>query len=389
MSPGTTVRERIGPKVPGRLSGRLDLKVIADLDRPGAWSGWSALEAEAAGTAYQARAFVEPLTRRLAPALGRSAFLIEIHDEAGPLLAAALVMRRWYGARIIEFADFGYVDCCGPLVRRGLEADPEAIGRLDAALQAGLPRHDALILKRMPAEIAGEANPFALLPGARPMGCGTFELPPGSRISGSSATIRNSERKARRLVRDGGTVRRITDPAEALAALELAFAWRSGSGDRYDWAASPLAHPAARDFYREVIGQGVASGHSVLHQVATAQAPIGLVHGFVHAGRYHGSLMAVDRTAPDARLYSPGMVGVLAAIGDHLARETGGVDLGAGNSEYKRHFRGRFRHHIMVARARTPLGALAVARAKLHDAGRHWMRAHPALARQIRAWRGL
>lgn len=388
MSLGTTVCGRIALTGSERLTGRLELKVIHDLDPAEPWARWSALEAHAAGTAYQSRAFVEPLSKRLAPALGRSAFLIEIADEAGPALAAALTTRRWAGATIIEFADLGYADCCSPLVRKGLRSSPEMIRQLDAVLRTGLPRHDALILKRMPVEIDGQINPFALLPGARDMGSGTLQLPPGTRLSGTSATIRNSERKARKLIREGGAIRRITRRSEALAALELAFLWRSSPSERLAWSPSPLAHPAAQDFYRQVIGEGVVTGHSVLHQVEAADGPIGLVHGFVHAGRYHGSLMAVDRSAASTRTYSPGLVGVLTAINDHMATETGGIDLGAGNSEYKTHFRGQFRHHIMVARVRTPLGALAVARARLHDAGRHWMRAHPEAARHIRAWRG-
>ncbi len=359
-----------------------------DLDQDAPWQRWSALEARAAGTAFQSRAFIEPLSKRLVPAMGRRAFLIEIADGAGPALAAILATRRWFGATIIEFAGLGYADFCGPLVRQGFQITDETLRQLDALLETRLPAHDALILKRMTDAIDGQLNPFAMLPGVSEMGCGTFQLPPGTRISGASGTIRNHERKARKLLREGGTIRRITCPREALAALERAFHWRASSSDEQSWLASPLAHPAAQDFYRQVISEGVASGHSVLHQVEAAKEPIALVHGFVHGGRYHGSLMAVDRSAPSTRTYSPGQIGVLAAITEHLASGAGAVDLGAGNNEYKTHLRGEYRSQMMLTRARTTIGTLAVTRARLHDAARHWMRAHPETARLIREWRG-
>lgn len=387
MSLGTTLSERSVLIRPRRMNAGLTAQLSRGLDQDALWARWSTLEGQAVGTAFQARTFVEPLMRRLAPALGREGFVLEVSDASGPVLAVALAMRRWRGARIIELADLGYSDCCGPLVRRGARFDADALAGLDAALKASLPPHDALIFKRMAREIDGQANPFAALPGARTMGCGAIQLPAGHQLAGASATIRNGERKARKLLREGGAIRRIMERDEAQAALERAFAWRLSQSPA-DGPASPLAPPAARDFYREVIGNGVVTGHSVLYEIASAEGPIGLVHGFVHGGRYHGSLMAVDRDAPAARIYSPGLIGMLAAIREHLATQTGGVDFGAGNSEYKTHFRGEFRSHVMLSRARTPLGAIAIARARLYDAGRHWMRAHPEMAERIRRWRG-
>ena len=80
---------------------------IEAVDDSAVWERWSALEEAGIATAFQSRIFVEPLIRRLAPALGRRGFVVEVADCSGPILAAAFTLHRRRGITIVELADCG------------------------------------------------------------------------------------------------------------------------------------------------------------------------------------------------------------------------------------------------------------------------------------------
>lgn len=371
-----------------RLASRFRLRITTDVGDAALWERWATFERDAAATAYQMRTFVEPLVRQLAPALGYEAFLAEISDDAGPALMAAFVRSRKLGARVVEFADCGFSDWAGPLLRRGLRLSDADVAALEATLREGFPPHDAVMLRRLQRVIAGEPNPFAAFAGATDMGGGTLIVNASDTAKSPPAWLKDTERKMRKLVREGGSIRRIEDRAEAERVVDLAIGWKLRHVAETG-GPNPLGPPAVQAFYRTVIADGVTTGHSVLHVISASERIVGVVQGFVHAGRHHSGLMSVDRDAPESRTFSPGTSGMLSAIRHHAEMETGPFDLGAGNSEYKSRLHGTLEPQLMVTRIVTPLGLAPVVKERAHAAARRWMRAHPEQAARIRRWRGL
>jgi CelD/BcsL family acetyltransferase involved in cellulose biosynthesis len=356
---------------------------VEAVDDAAVWDRWSTLEQAGIATAFQSRAFVEPLMRRLAPALGRRGVVVEVADRNGPLLAAAFTLRRRGGITIAELADCGLSDYAAPVFRSGSGADdPAALAALERAVLAALPPHDVLFLRKMPERIGGHANPFAKFAGVRSMCTGTLTIDPAAVIAAGRGAVKEGERKARRIIREGGRVRRITDRAEALAALDALFAFRA---DRRE----DPGRGAVRDFYREVIGNGLRSGFAAVYEIAAADRLLGVVQGFIYRGRFHGALMGFAADDPASAAFSPGLVGVVHALANHA--ETGGTafDFGAGEQAYKARFGGIVDDYRQLARAVTVRGLAPLALDAARREGRRVLRDHPAVSARVRRWHGV
>ena len=167
------------------------------------------------------------------------------------------------------------------------------------------------------------------------MWTGTLAVDPVEALAAGGGAVKEGKRKARKIVREGGRVRRIADRAEALAAMESLFAFRAARAAKLG---GQLNHRAVRDFYREVIGRGLGTGFAVVHEIAAADRLLGVVQGFVYRGRFHGTLMGFAADDPASAAVSPGLVGVVHALADHA--ETGGTvfDFGPGEQPYKARF---------------------------------------------------
>jgi CelD/BcsL family acetyltransferase involved in cellulose biosynthesis len=256
---------------------------------------------------------------------------------------------------------------------------------VEHALLAALPPHDALFLRKMPERIDGHANPFAGFTGARSMHTGTLTIDPAEAVAAGSGAVKEGQRKARRIVRDGGRIRRITDRAEALAALESLFAFRAARAEVVS-GEDQLNHAVVRDFYREVIGGGVRTGFAVVYEIATANRLLGVVQGFVYRGRFHGTLMGFAADDPISAAVSPGLVGVVHALTSHADAGGGAFDFGAGGHAYKARFGGTAADYRQVARATTVRGLAPLAVDIARCEGRRVLRKHPAHAARARRW---
>jgi CelD/BcsL family acetyltransferase involved in cellulose biosynthesis len=380
------VREEIGVVAHGASSrGGLQARLVEAVDDVAVWDRWSALEQTGIATAFQSRAFIEPLIRRLAPALGGRGVVVEVTGRSGPVLMAAFTLRRRRGITYVELAECGLSDYAAPLFRPGVADDAAQLAALERAVFAALPPHDVLFLRKMPERIGGHANPFASFSGARSMCTGTITVDPAEIVAGRGA-VKEGERKARRIVREGGRVRRIADHAEALAALEQLFAFRGARADAAGYK-DKLNQPAVRDFYREVIGGGLRSGFAAIYEIAAADRLLGVVQGFVYRGRFHGTLMGFAADDPLSAAVSPGLVGVVHALADHA--KTGGTafDFGAGEHPYKARFGGIASDYRQLARAVTVRGLAPLAVDIARRESRRAVREHPALGMRLRRWR--
>jgi len=345
------------------------------------WRRWRTLSETGFATPFQTVAFARPLLTRLAPAMGARPFVVEVHDDAGRhLLSLGLCL--WPGlVGRIEFPDFGLTDLCAPVWSADLDLAGDAGEALRRAVLAALPRHDALLLTKMPLEVAGRRNPLADWPGTVAMNIVTMVYDPASRPVGELSAVKESGRKRRKLARDGGAIRRIADGARADALLDFAFALRDAKARRVGRRES-LERASVRDFYRAVVAEGLDSGEVRIWEVVLGERIVAMVLGLVHAGRFNGTLMA---TLDDDGLhvYSPGMIAVAAVIEDHVA--TGGrlFDLGPGEHPYKTRFGGEPAPLVEVGRAATPFGLLPLADHRLRRAARAVLRRHPALRARL------
>lgn len=370
-------------KPPRRGRAAVVARRCEDVDDPAMWERWSALEETGVATAFQSRAFVEPLLRRLASAQGLRPFVVEVCDAAGPLMAAAFVRRRRHGAVVVELADCGVSDYAGPILRADADLDADAVAAVEAAVLAALPPHDALVLRRMPETIGGRRNPLAAFSGVQAMCAGTLAVDAAATVAAAPRAVKEPLRRMRKLIRDGGTVRRIACEAEAAVALERLFAIRDRT-KRVQGAADTVADPAVRAFYRAVIPPAAASGFAAVYEIATADRVLAVVQGFVYRGRFHGTLMGFAADDPASAAYAPGLVGVVKALEDH-ARIPGGIfDFGAGGQAYKARFGGTPSRLVQVSHATTLLGLAPLAADSARRAARRLLGAHPALGATVR-----
>lgn len=342
---------------------------IEAVDDSAVWERWSALE-----EAGHRHGFPVPhLRRAVDPQAGAGSrpprFVVEVADRSGPILAAAFTLHWRRGITVVELADCGLSDYAAP----------------ERAVLAALPPHDVLVLRKMREQICGHANPFAHFAGARSMWTGTLAVDPVEALAAGGGAVKESKRKARKIVREGGRVRRIADRAEALAAMESLFAFRAARAAK---VGGQLNHPAVRDFYREVIGRGLGTGFAVVHEIAAADRLLGVVQGFVYRGRFHGTLMGFAADDPASAAVSPGLAGVVHALADHA--ETGGTvfDFGPGEHPYKARFGGIAADYGQVTRAATIRGLVPLALDFARCEGRRVLRGRPALAARVRRWRG-
>lgn len=375
-APSATMNER-------PLSDAADFRavVVTDLDDEAPWARWRALAESGVATPFQTVAFTRPLLTRLAPAFGARPLVVEVREGDSPVLSLALVQRRGWVSRRIEFADFGLTDLAAPIWRRDLDLSGRRADALRRAVLAALPPHDVMLLAKMPTDVDGAPNPLADWPGTAAMNVFTMLYDPAKRPVSDLSAVKESGRKRRKLDRDGGALRRVDDLARALELLDFAFALRAEKAER-DGRRESLERPEVRAFYREVVTAGLADGSAAVWEAVLGDRTIGMVHGLAHDGRFNGTLMA---TVEDDGLhvYSPGMIAVATVLEHHVANGGRLFDLGVGELPYKLRFGAEPAPLVEYARPATPLGLWALADRRLRARVRGELRRRPELRARI------
>lgn len=299
--------------------------VVTDLDEEAPWARWRALAESGVATPFQTVAFTRPLLTRLAPTFGARPLVVEVHEGDVPVLSLALVQRRGWMSRRIEFADFGLTDLAAPIWRRDLDLSGGRADALHRAVLSALPPHDVMLLAKMPTDVDGAPNPLADWPGTVAMNVFTMLYDPAKRPVSDLSAVKESGRKRRKLDRDGGALRRVDDLARALDLLDFAFALRAEKAER-DGHRESLERPEVRAFYRAVVTAGLADGSAAVWEAVLGERTIGMVHGLAHDGRFNGTLMA---TVEDDGLhvYSPGMIAVATVLSRTMWRTAAGCSI--------------------------------------------------------------
>lgn len=357
----------------------LTARTTFDLADAALWARWADLAAGHA-TPFQTLVFARTLLTGLTPAMGARPFVVEVHDDGHHVLSLGLCLHPGLGARI-EFPDFGLVDLAAPVWRSGVDLSGPRAEELRRAVLAALPRHDALVLAKMPETVGGARNPLADWSGVAAMNIVTMVWDPARRALTELSAVKESGRKRRRLTREGGAIRRVEDLGRARLLLDFLFTQRDEKARR-DGRRESLERPEVRAFYRDLVEVGLPAGAVRLWEVVLGDRIIAAVLGLAHAGRFNGTLMATVEEDGVA-VHSPGMIAIAAVVEDHAAGGGELFDLGPGEHPYKTRFGGEPRPLFEVDRAATPLGLIALADRRFRRLVRALLRRHPVFRARL------
>ena len=123
-----------------------------------------------AGTPYQSARWLDAWYTTLGarPNVAPLAVVVRAAADGRPALLLPLIAVRAGGLRTVEFADLGVTDYNLPILGPAAPGDRAGAVALWQAVRACLPPADLARLTKMPATLAGRANPLALLPGVAP-----------------------------------------------------------------------------------------------------------------------------------------------------------------------------------------------------------------------------
>lgn len=338
-------------------------------------------ELEVTGGAYQSHAFATAW----AQAFGARALIVIARDAAGvPIALLPLHLRRLGPLSVADFLGGAWANYHVGLFRPGVswrEDDVRALLRA-AGKQAAV---DLFALSNQP----GGDNPLALLPGW-PSPSNAF----ASALSGapdawlgahfSRATQKKLRKKVRKLEVFGTVARRRAasgDEAErfveAFLAHKAAQAQQKGERDLF-------ARPQVRDLLRRL-----ALGETPLMEMHALLAGERVVatFGALGGGRRLSGLIVSYDGALEIAAATPGEWLLIEVARDAIARGFDTLDLGVGDSRYKREICEIEEPLQDSAFAVTPLGQLA---APVYLAGRAalgWLKRRPALLRRVQRLR--
>jgi len=300
----------------------------------------AALGPQAAVTPFQSENWLSPWLKGLAPAADVEPLLITVRDSVRGEIAMLLplVLRRFYGLTLVEFADLSVSDYNIPLLGPAAPTTPEkAAEAFDAAL-AVMPPVDVIRLCNLPLAVNGRINPLALLPGLSQGSVRNVTALPTNwddYLALRSRKFRKALRQHHRALDalGGATARMITSGAEAGRLLDrldsLQRARIAARGKRY-----VLDRPAYSNFYRNVFEHGRADRFAMLSVLESGDTVVAIAYSLLH-----------QRTCTTVRLAhlgeqwsrcSPGIVLASEMIRWMIENGVQTFDLGAGGYDYKK-----------------------------------------------------
>jgi CelD/BcsL family acetyltransferase involved in cellulose biosynthesis len=335
-----------------------------------------------AGTPYQSARWLGAWYAALGarPDVAPLAVAVRAAVDGRPALLLPLVAVRAGGLRAVEFADLEVTDYNAPILGPAAPGDRAGAMALWRAVRACLPSADLARLTKMPATLAGRANPLALLPGVAPSPVFGNLVEVGDdylawQQAALDGSVRNDLRRAARRferhasamylrARDPATARRVYDDLRAMQrrrAAEAGFAYR-------------LDEPAYDAVYRQALEAGLADGSVVLTALAVGEETVAASFA-IGDGRSCALLRIADaggtwRKDMVARLL---MDRTMAQLHEEGYRA---FDFSLGDQAYKRRIGARPIGLVELTQALSPRGAPQLA----FDRTRAFVRTQPTLA---------
>ena len=256
-----------------------------------------------------------------------------------------LVRRRQNGIRIVEFADLALTDYNAPLLGPARPRDAMAARGLWRDLTAALRRLpggcDLIRLRKMPADLAGEPNPLALLDDATPSALNGNVVATGDDFDAWRYTLekvvrKELERSWRVFTRDpAAAFNVVTDKDQALrilSAMEVQQATRMQRlGLNYI-----LNDETCAALYRNLVVTGIGSGYIVVSALTVGGEVVATLLGIRSGSRY--VMVRISNAGDKWANCSPGRLIIertMAALHGEGVRE---FDFSVGNYAYKRRF---------------------------------------------------
>jgi CelD/BcsL family acetyltransferase involved in cellulose biosynthesis len=338
---------------------------------------WLELEPTAGG--YQSLRFVaawaQAFRARLCIAVAR--------DAAGRAVALLPLHRRRFGPLTAAgFAGGSWANYHMGLFRPGLDWSADDVSALlrAAGEAAGI---DLYAFINQPPRWEGAANPLAPLFGGRtPSPAFASALPPAPSdwldAHFSRATQKKLRKKARKL-EALGPVRhaRAADAQEAERFLAACLTQREGRGGADEFA-SPQVHALLRGL--------IASGAMEMHALLAGER-IAATFGALPQGRRLSGLMVSYDSAAVIAAATPGELLLIEVVRDAIARGFATLDLGVGESRYKREMCEIEESLSDTAFGVTALGRLAAPVWLAARAGIGEIKRRPELFARIQTWR--
>lgn len=329
----------------------------------------------------------------LGASAGTEPLIVTIRDRASsePALTLGLILRTIANLKIVEFADREVTDCNAPVLGPASPVALRSAAVMWRELCGALHGVDLVRLRKMPDEINGRPNPFALLRAARPCAVNRNIVSIGEDFAVYKSSLARSVRKE--LERSWRVFTRFPDATFRVAtnvneALDVFAIMEAQQADRMRGlgASYLLSDPSFASFYREVLIGGVDDGYAVITTLTsgneTVAALMGIRRGPCYVMLRHGTGRDRWSNCSPGRLIVDRTMAWLHADG---VRE---FDFSLGNYAYKRRF----------GVTRVPLIDVTVALSWrglpgwIGDRGAQWILRHPiltAVARRIARKRAL
>ncbi len=286
MSATHVLDDDVSPSRSGVRASVSPFRIEATQDLEAAEPAWN--ELEAAGSAFQSRAWLAPWYEFIAPSVRAEPLFVTVRDRATgrPLAFFPFCVRRRWGVKVVEFPDLGVTDYNAPIFAPGVEFSDEQLAALWAEVRLAVPGADLFLFDKVPEALYGRPLPFARLAWLRPMElrCWTIELP-ADREDYDKTVLRSKDRKEQRRKRRN-LVEKLGEPTLVEAttreqAVEFFDTLKSMRAERF-------RRQGRRDIFREFAIRAVLSGRRA-----------GRMAGFRQPGQYQGGRRA-DRRADGA-----------------------------------------------------------------------------------------
>ncbi|MFC0242986.1 GNAT family N-acetyltransferase [Rhodopseudomonas telluris] len=300
----------------------------------------TALGPQSAVTPFQSVNWLAPWLSVLGPSADAEPLLVTVRDSARGEIAMLLplVLRRFYGVTLVEFADLSVSDYGFPLLGPAAPETPAAAAEAFDAALAAVPPVDVVRLCNLPRTANGRINPLALLPNTTRGSVRNVALLPATWDDYLAARPRKFRKALRQHHRafdahGGFRVRMITDPAEAGSLLDrlddLQRARITARGRRY-----VLDRPAYSNFYRTVLAHGAQQRFAMLSVLESSGTVVAIAYSLLH--QQTCTAVRLAHLGGEWDRCSPGIVLVSEIVRWLIENGVRRLDLGAGGYDYKK-----------------------------------------------------
>ena len=262
-----------------------------------------------------------------------------------PAMLLPLIVRQHQGLRIVEFADCELTDYNAPLLGPAAPRDAKAARALWRDLLTALRKApggaDLLRFRKMPLDLGGRPNPFALLDNSGPCAANGNIVTTGEDYDAWRHTLQKAVRKElerswRVFTRDpAARFDIVTDSEKALRILsttEVQQATRMQNlGQNFI-----LNNETCSAFYRNLVREGAGHGYAVVTTLTAGDEVVATLLGIRDGARY--TMIRISNAGEKWSNCSPGRLIIertMAALHRDGVRE---FDFSVGNFDYKRRF---------------------------------------------------